>query len=158
LATGNHEEMKRDTAIGRQKQLFHVLVVDDEFLIRNMVRKALAHLGVTVDVAENGLEAQQKIIAGNYNLVITDINMPEMNGADLLRWIWENHPNIEGIVMTGYDLDKAITTELSAWVTDYLIKPFPLAKLLDAVKRSMDRLEGREGRNLEKNGGQSVQE
>ena len=95
----------------RSNKAFHILVVDDEYLIRSLVPKALTVLGVTVDVAENGRQAKAKILSGNFDLVITDINMPEMNGLELLRWIKKHRPHIEGIVMTGYDSTETLSKE-----------------------------------------------
>jgi DNA-binding NtrC family response regulator len=134
----------------KKKRPFHILVVDDEPLILFIAAKALNQPGVSVDVAENGLQAQKRILVGNYDLVITDINMPEMNGVDLLRWVKKSRPQIEGIVMTGHGISEAMTDELLGTVTDYLTKPFPLVMLQEAVKRSIERLESRNEKKGEK--------
>lgn len=131
-------------------QAFRVLVVDDEDLIRYSVSKALSRFGISVDVAENGLQAKSKIKAGTFNLVITDFHMPEMNGADLLGWLKEKQPHIEGMMMTGCDLDERITSELSGLVAGFLIKPFPMAMLQEAVLKSMERFKAGEGAELER--------
>jgi CheY-like chemotaxis protein len=151
IGTVGIEKKVPDITDKKKKRPFHILVVDDEALIRYMVSKALNQLGVSVDVAEDGLQAQKKILAGNYDLVITDINMPEMNGVDLLRWMKKSRPHIEGIVMTGYDIAEAMTDELSGTVTDYLTKPFPLVRLQEVVKRSIERLGCRDEKKGEKN-------
>lgn len=119
---------------------FRVLVVDDESLLRYSVRKALLRSGVLVDTAENGLQAKQKMLSSDFDLVITDLNMPEMNGVELLGWMKENRPHVEGIVMTGYTLEDLGGGELAAEVVDYLMKPFPMARLQEAVRKSMERL------------------
>jgi len=134
-------EKKVVEGANKKKIPFHILVVDDEFLIRFAVPKALNRLGVSVDVAENGLQAQKKILAGNYDLVITDIIMPEMNGVDLLRWMKKSRPQIKGIVMTGFGISEEMTGEFLGTVTEYLTKPFSLVTLQEAVKRSIERLE-----------------
>jgi len=133
------DNLVRASGIDKKDQ-FHILVVDDESLIRFIVAKALNRLGVSIDVAENGLQARKKILAGNYDLVITDINMPEMNGLDLLRWMKKNRPQLKGIVMTGYGISETMTEELLGTVTDYLTKPFPLVTLQEVVGRNIDRL------------------
>lgn len=135
-----------------KKTPFHVLVVDDDSLIRYILLKALKKLEVTVDVAENGLLAQRKILAGNYDLVITDINMPEMNGLELLLWLKKHRPHIEGIVMTGYEISDAYCCELAEYVKDYLAKPFPMARLEEVVRESMNRIRRRDERGVEKGG------
>ena len=120
--------------------IFHVLVVDDEYLIRSIVPKALTVLGVKVDVAENGRQAQEKILSGNFDLVITDINMPEMNGLELMLWVKKHRPHIEGILMSGYGTANRLSNEQLGGMTEYLRKPFPMVKLHEAVRRSMGRI------------------
>jgi len=142
----------RKAANSRKNNPFQILVVDDEFLIRFSVSRGLSHLGVGVDTAENGLQATSKIIAGDFNLVITDFHMPEMNGADLLRWMQEKKPHVEAIIMTGYALDETIARELEGRAQDYLIKPFSLTALEQAVKRSMARQADRLNAGHEKPG------
>lgn len=128
----------------RKSRPFRVLVVDDDSLVRNMLKRALDSLDVFVTVAENGLQAQQEILAGDFDLVITDINMPEMNGLDLLRWLRRQRPNIEGIVITGKEISDSIMRELQEGVTDLLFKPFSLDRLRGAVQKSMGRLVDRD--------------
>jgi len=125
-------------------QPFHVLLVDDDSLVRDMLKMALESLDVFVTVAENGLQAQKEILAGNFRLVITDINMPGMNGADLLRWLRQQRPHIEGIVITGREISESVRQELKKGVIDFLFKPFPLDRLREAVKKSMERLTNRD--------------
>jgi len=124
----------------KKKRTFHILVVDDDPLIRFMVEEALNKPEVSIDVAKNGLQAQEKILAGNYDLVITDIDMPEMNGVDLLRWMKKSRPQIKRIVITGYGISETMTDELLGTVSDFFTKPFSLVTLQEAVKRSIERL------------------
>jgi len=124
----------------KKERPFHILVVDDDSLVRSMVAEALNQPGVSVDVAKNGLHAQKKILADNYDLVITDIDMPEMNGVDLLGWMKNSRPQIKGMVITGYGIPEAMTDELLETVSDYFTKPFSLVTLQEAVNRSIERL------------------
>ena len=143
--------MKNNTAESNKEHAFHVLVVDDEYLIRHVTAKVLKNQGISVDLAANGLEAQGKILAGHhYDLVITDINMPEMDGLELLLWLKKHRPLIDGIVMTGYDVSDLQSNKQLEWVRDYLIKPFSMDKLQEAVKRSMIRMQCHEKRKIEK--------
>ena len=143
-------EGKMTEAVKKEKP-FHVLVVDDDSLIRHIIPRALKKLEVLVDVAEDGLQAQKKILAGNYDLVITDINMPRMNGVELLLWLKQHRPQVEGIAMTGYEIADTFSNDLSECVTDFISKPFPMTRLQEAVKASMQRLMEREGNALKIN-------
>ena len=141
---------KKMTEGNYTNEAFHVLLVDDEYLIRSIVPKALTALGIRVDVAENGRQAQEKILSGSYDLVITDINMPEMNGLELLLWLKKHRPHIEGILMSGYDTTNRPFWEQLGGTTEFLSKPFPMVKLHEAVRRSMSRIVSREEKNPEK--------
>ena len=77
--------------------------------------------------------------------------MPEMDGVDLLRWMKKRRPQIKGIVISGYDISEAMTDEMSGTVTDFLNKPFSLATLRKAVKRSIAHFEHRAEKDGEKN-------
>lgn len=133
------EGIKIDARMNSKSEGFHILVVDDDALIRHMVPRALKSLGVSVEVAENGLQAQRKIHAGNFNLVITDINMPEMNGVELLLWLSEYHPQVECMVMTAFYQAEDLTPEMLGRVSNFLTKPFSITLLQEAVKGSMER-------------------
>lgn len=135
-----------------RKEPFHVLIVDDDSLLRYILPKALKKLEVIVDVADNGLIAQKKILNANFDLVITDINMPEMNGVELLLWMKKHRPHMEGIVMTGYDISGILPDELSECAKDYLAKPFTMDRLEEVVKESMQRIRLRNARGVEKVG------
>ena len=137
--------MKQKMANMDKDQEFHVLVVDDEFLIRHITAKVLKNQGICVDIAEDGKQAQAKILDGQYDLVITDINMPEMNGVELLYWLKKHRPFIDGIVMTGYDVSDIQSNEKLEWVREFLIKPFPMEKLQEAVMRCMKRKQSMKG-------------
>jgi len=122
---------------------FQVLVVDDESLMRHFVPRVLKPLGISADVAENGLQALQKISAGRFDLVITDICMPEMDGLELLLWMQNNRPRVEGIIISGHDASETMTGQKLTNVADYLTKPFKMVELQEAVRRSMQRSTGR---------------
>ena len=134
---------KNKNAGSTQDEAFQVLVVEDDSLILHLVPKVLKSLEVSVDVAENGLQAQSKVLARNYDLVITDIHMPKMNGLELLLWLKKHRPNIERIVMTGYDITEVLSNKELGGVADYLTKPFKIIQLQEAVMKSMQRLKSR---------------
>ena len=135
-------ETNKDDGITKNKT-FQVLVVEDDSLIRYLLPKVLNSMQISVEVAENGLQAQTKIIDGNFDLVITDLHMPRMNGLELLLWLKKHRPDIEGIVMTGYDINDVLSNKELGGVADYLTKPFQIAQLQEAVRKSMQRLKSR---------------
>jgi len=79
-----------------------VLVVDDEELIREFFLEALSKRKISVDVRVDGSQAMEALETGWYDLVITDLRMPNVDGMELLRWILGKHPNVPVIMLTAY--------------------------------------------------------
>jgi DNA-binding NtrC family response regulator len=80
-----------------------ILVVDDEVPIRDILKKGLSQMGgFSVEVAQNGQEAIGKIEQDIFDLVLTDMRMPEMDGIELLKIIKGTRPEIMVILMTAY--------------------------------------------------------
>jgi two-component system sensor histidine kinase and response regulator WspE len=74
----------------------HILVVDDSITVREVERKLLENQGYNVEVAVNGMDGWNAVRTGHYDLVITDIDMPRMNGIELVRQI-KNHPDLKSL-------------------------------------------------------------
>lgn len=79
-----------------------LLIVDDEKDIREMLSRHFRYLGYQVTVAENGKEALEILSKDKFDIVISDIMMPEMNGVELLKNLRDHYPMIRPIMMTAY--------------------------------------------------------
>ena len=101
-----------------------ILVVDDEQLLRDFLTETLRRKGVEVDTAGNGAEALALLNDNAYDLIITDMKMPDITGIDLLRYIKESSPDTIVVVITAFgSVDNAVEAmRLGAF--HYLIKPF----------------------------------
>ncbi len=110
-----------------------VLVVDDERAIRGLVARVLAGRGLTPLEARNGLEAVELYASyhAGIRLVVTDIDMPVMDGLEAIDRIRELHPNARFLVMTGTGRDLNLRDCL------VLRKPFTLAQLNEQVDRAL---------------------
>src|SRR5712691_13029308 len=97
----------------------HVLVVDDERHILDVLRDTLTHFGYRVTCASSGAEAISAIRSELFDVAITDIRMPEMSGLDLLREIKKQDESIEVIVMTGYPTITSAVEALKEGAYDY---------------------------------------
>ena len=115
-----------------------ILVVDDEEEIREMVRRHFRFLGFHVDTAKNGRDALAVMQGQRYDIVISDIMMPEMLGTDMLREIRKQYPMTHVIMMTGYvTLDNALTC-MRLGADTLVLKPLEdLGELEAAVERSV---------------------
>lgn len=114
---------------------FKILVVDDEEIIRDSISYILESEGYEVDKAENGKVAYDKIKEKQFDLVITDIEMPAMKGTELLEKTKLLAPQTAVIIITAFgSLDTAITA-LRNGASDYILKPVEFDELLIKVKK-----------------------
>ena len=113
------------------------LVVDDEQRVRDMVGEFLIRQGSTVETAANGRDALQKFHQNEFDLVITDRGMPEMNGDALAEAIKEESPNMPIIMLTGFGEMMISTEDRPEGVDVILGKPVTPAALRQAVPALM---------------------
>jgi len=119
--------------------LNHILVVDDEPMIREILRETLEQEGYRVSEAENGKVAYDKIHEIGYDLVLTDVKMPVMDGFTLMKNLGDMTDSLPVIVITSFsDIDVAVDAiRLGAY--DYLVKPFNISQVTMSVQRALDR-------------------
>lgn len=122
--------------------LNNVLIVDDSPTMRMLIVFALSkYVGCSVEQASNGLEALEIIERRKPDMVVADINMPEMNGLELIAKVRETHPkaSLPIIVITTEGSDDDIRRGFQAGATEYLVKPFQPHKLHAIVDRLLER-------------------
>ena len=112
-----------------------MLIVDDEREVGKVVMELLASLGFNVDYVENGNLALERLKNGDYTFVITDINMPELNGIELIKMVSGENPDISIIAMTGYDKDYTYMDVISAGANDFIAKPFRIDEIEAKITR-----------------------
>ncbi|MEZ8101666.1 sigma-54-dependent transcriptional regulator [Vibrio bivalvicida] len=127
-----------------QYQAFSVLVVDDEIGMQTILNKALSKWFSKVDCVGSIEEAEQLRSANHYDLIVLDINLPGRSGIEWEEAFTDPDKKADIIFMTGYaDLETAISA-LKLGASDFILKPFNLEQMLQAVKRCIDkRLEER---------------
>jgi two-component system response regulator PilR (NtrC family) len=112
-----------------------ILVVDDEKIIRESISFILKKEGFSVAEAENGKAAYEKLLAESFDLIITDIEMPEMKGIELLEHAMHMNPQSIVVIITAYgSLDTAIAA-LRNGASDYILKPIEFDELLVKIRR-----------------------
>jgi CheY-like chemotaxis protein len=118
--------------LGRKRQ---VLVVDDNEAVRDVLSRMLSFLGYDVTLAGNGIEAGSLFLTGDYDLVITDLQMPLMNGWELARLIKEQSPNTPVMVVSGA-CDETYWEKTNMNCVDAIIpKPFRMKEIEETVRR-----------------------
>ena len=118
--------------------MYHILVVDDEVRIRSIIKKYAEFEGYTVTEAADGMEAVRLVRANEYDIVIMDIMMPELDGFSACREI-RKHSNIPIIMLSarGEEYDKINGFELG--IDDYVVKPFSPKELMLRIEAVMKR-------------------
>jgi DNA-binding NtrC family response regulator len=115
-----------------------VLVVDDEVAMCDLVRDFLGGAGFDVDVAHDGRQALRKFRKLDYDVVLTDLRMPDMDGMALLQTIKEERPDTPVILLTAFGtIDRAIEA-MRAGAFHFVTKPFKMKELEVLVTRALD--------------------
>ena len=114
-----------------------ILVVDDELLIRDLLYDFFTGHGWDISVAEDGEMALKIMQDKDFDLVLTDIKMPEMDGLDLTRQVKDSHPDLPVVLMTGFPSVDTAVEALRTKVDDYVIKPFNINQLYKLVEEKV---------------------
>jgi DNA-binding NtrC family response regulator len=114
-----------------------ILVVDDEAPVREMIKKGLSQMGgYSVEVAQNGFEAMEKIEKDIFDLVLTDLKMPEMDGLELLKTVKGTRPEIMVIMMTAYGSVETAVEAMKIGANDYITKPVDFDDVLLHISKA----------------------
>ncbi|MCK4892820.1 MAG: response regulator [Calditrichia bacterium] len=134
-----------------RKDEIKILVVEDEEIIRMMFKQSFSNWGFKVDTAENGKEAFDKCQNGLYDIVVTDLNMPVMDGMELLKKLKSKVPHQEVIVVTGYATIESAIEAMKLGAYDFILKPvnfdhvqFTINKLFTKIRAEAENEELRE--------------
>lgn len=120
-----------------------ILIIDDERAIRNTLKEILEFEGYTIDVAENGRAGLECALIGAYDLIFTDIKMPEMDGIEFLAKYREgmaqnNAEEAPVVVITGHGSVDTAVESLKGGAFDFIQKPLDLNRLLLTTKHALD--------------------
>jgi two-component system, NtrC family, response regulator AtoC len=127
----------------------NVLVVDDEESMRHLLTVILTDRGYDVRAVSNGEDALRELAAREYDLVLSDVRMPRMDGLALVRKALELHPALTFIVMSAYGTHDTAIEAMKAGAYDYVPKPFKPDEVLLVLRKAEERLRlSRENRRL----------
>ena len=118
--------------------MLRVLLVDDQQDVRAFCTRVLRRLGYESVAAASGQEALAVLESQSFDLLITDVMMPEMTGTELLERARVLHPDLPAVVITGYaDVDLA-TRAIRAGACDFVTKPFGISDLKEAIEHALE--------------------
>jgi DNA-binding response OmpR family regulator len=116
-----------------------ILVAEDEASVREFVMRALTHAGHEVVTVVDGMRALDALQGGRFDLLITDIVMPGMDGISLALKVTKDWPRLGVLLMTGYAAERQRAHNLDALIHQVIAKPFSLAEFLIAVDEALAR-------------------
>lgn len=114
-----------------------ILVVDDEEVIRDVCSQILENLGYLVVTAGSGREALKLVSEDIFDVVVTDIMMPDMSGLELLEVIKRTSLDIHPVVITGLGTFEMATQADRLGAREFVVKPFTPDELAEAVRKAM---------------------
>ena len=114
-----------------------ILVVDDDPVMREMVTDMLEAEGHAVESAANGREALERVEAGRYACVLSDVQMPEVDGIELLGGLRERSPETPVVMMTSFGSIEVAVEAMRLGAHDFVTKPFDRDRLMLAIERAL---------------------
>lgn len=116
-----------------------ILVIDDERSIRNTLKDILEYEKYSVDLAEDGIKALEKVKTAEYDIILCDIKMPGMDGIEVLEKLQELIPDTPVVMISGHgNIDTAVES-IKKGAFDYIEKPLDLNRLLITIRNAMDK-------------------
>ena len=114
-----------------------ILVVDDEPKLCHLIEELLKLEGYRVDVSISNMEALQMIKENKYQMLITDLKMPGIDGLELIQKARELNPEIRTIIITGSETVETAVQSLKHEIDDDIKKPFSIVELKKVIKRTL---------------------
>ncbi len=130
------EQKKMQQAKKQARQ--RILVIDDEYLLNDMLQEALKADGYEVDGAYDGVEGIGLLRYKKYDLILLDIRMPRKDGLEVLQFVREEYPNVKIVIITGLASKKEIQETVKMGAFACLKKPFLLEKVMETIKQALD--------------------
>lgn len=127
-----------ETQSDTNPMLLRVLVVEDEAPVRKMIQLRLAKRGLYCKTVENITEATRQLASGQFDVVLSDLNMPGGTGLDLASWMTREQPGTPLVLVTGANEVRLATRALKSGVSDYIVKPFDIEELLRSLNAAVE--------------------
>ncbi|TPD65396.1 response regulator transcription factor [Flavobacterium microcysteis] len=116
-----------------------ILVIEDDQRVAELIQRGLEEQGFAITLAYDGLSGKKLALQNDYDLIITDIILPKMDGIDVCRHIRETKPDIPIIMLTALGTTDDKVEGFDAGADDYLVKPFEMRELLVRIRALLKR-------------------
>ncbi len=124
---------KSDTAV-------RVLVADDDEIFLEILAETVEEAGAAVELSPDGLAALEQLSLDDFDILISDLNMPRMDGLTLLRQVRALYPHILSILITGFGSLESAIQALRLGAYDYIQKPFMVEQVAVTIRNAVDRV------------------
>lgn len=131
---------------------YKVLIADDEYWTREKLRRMIEWEKYSIECLEpatNGEEVLERLKAEQPDILITDINMPYVNGIELLQQVQRNYPEVITFVISGYDDFEYVRESFMAGSMNYLLKPVSKFDLINALVKALDKVSESRNQKME---------
>lgn len=119
---------------------FSVMVIDDEPIVGKRLKPALEKSGYDVEIYETGASALKRIDEKDFDIVVTDVRMDEVDGMDILASVTEKAPRTKVIIITGYATIEMAREALAKGAFDFIAKPFKPDDLRETIQKAVQAL------------------
>jgi DNA-binding NtrC family response regulator len=116
-----------------------VLVIDDEQIVLKSCTRILSAEGYDVQIVQTGAEGLRKLADEKFDVVLTDLKMPDMSGMEVLEKVLESYPDMIVVMITGYSTVQTAVEAMKMGAYDYVPKPFTPEELVEAVGKALDK-------------------
>ncbi len=117
-----------------------VLVIDDDVKMLELLRKVLSKRGYVVDISSKPKEAIEKFVRDGFDIVVTDINMPEMSGLEVLKQVKTTSPDTIVIMITAFATVSSAVESMKLGAYDYIVKPFNIEEFVLIIDRASEQI------------------
>ena len=130
-------DVKQAQVVGPDRARPRVLVIDDDQLMRKLLSRVLIAKGYEPTLAHNGAQAKELLGRGNFDLILTDVHMPQLDGIGVLRMVRETDADFPVILFTASPSAETAIGALQLHATAYLTKPIDPSRLTDEIEKAL---------------------
>ncbi len=116
-----------------------ILIIEDDVRVAELIQRGLEEQGFNTTIAYDGLSGKKLVLQNDYDLIITDIILPKIDGLDLCKQIRESKPDLPIIMLTALGTTDDKVEGFDAGADDYLVKPFEIRELLVRIRALLKR-------------------
>lgn len=121
----------------------HILIVEDDVRVAELIQRGLKEYGFETTIAYDGEIAKKLALRNTYNLIISDVILPKINGIDFCKQIRESKPNIPIIMLTALGTTDDKLEGFDAGADDYMVKPFEIRELIARINVLLKRVQNK---------------